>query len=37
LWMVFISFCAVLVTFFITIFNADGVLRAIEIFKSVLQ
>lgn len=33
--MVFIAFCAVVATFFIGMFNADGVLKAIEIFKAI--
>ena len=31
--MLFIAYCAGIATFFITIFNADGVTHAIEIFK----
>lgn len=34
--MVFIIFLAVVATFFITIFNADGVQRAIELIKSLM-
>ena len=32
LWMIFIAFCAVVVAFFIAIFNPEGVTRAIDIF-----
>lgn len=34
-WMVFITFCAFLATFFIGIFHAEGVLNAIEIVKGI--
>ena len=30
------AFCAVIATFFITIFHAESVVRAIEIFKSLV-
>ena len=36
LGMAFIAFCALVATFFIAIVNADGVLKAIEIFKSLM-
>lgn len=36
LGMLFITFCAFVATFFIAIVNADGVIKAIEIFKSLM-
>lgn len=35
--MAFIAFCAVIATFFVAVFNPDGVSRAIEIIKGVFS
>ena len=37
LGMAFIAFCAVIATFFVAVFNPDGVSRAIEIIKGVFS
>ena len=36
LGMVFIAFCAIVATFFISIFYAEGVIKALEVFKSLM-
>jgi hypothetical protein len=34
--MAFVAFCAAIVAFFVTVFYAEGVLRAIEVIKSIM-
>jgi hypothetical protein len=35
-WMVFITFCAVVVAFFVAIYNPEGVMNAVELVRSIV-